>query len=296
MSECTLCPRHCGADRVSGLGFCGVPDTLCVSRAALHYWEEPCISGENGSGTVFFSGCTLRCVYCQNREISRGIAGKQISEERLIEIFSELQEKGAHNINFVTPDHYAVPIARCITKARENGILRVPVVMNTGGYVSDEIYRILSPVTDIWLTDYKYSDPLLSARYSAAPDYPDVAMNALTKMVNDTGAPVFDEDGMLVRGVVVRILVLPGYVDDAKKTVSSVYSRFGENVIYSLMNQYTPPAEGLPGYPELCRTVSEEEYDELIDHAWDLGIRDAFIQEGGTQSESFIPPFDLEGV
>lgn len=296
MASCELCPRRCGADRSTAAGFCGVPEAFRVSRAALHYWEEPCLSGENGSGTVFFSGCTLRCVYCQNRVISRGKAGKAITEERLVEIFVELQAKGAHNINFVTPDHYAPGIARCVKQARERGILKVPTVMNTGGYISDEIYDLLAPVTDIWLTDFKYSDGALAAKYSSAPDYPEAAMNALSRMVKDTGRPVFDDDGMLLKGVIVRILLLPGCVDDAKNTVSNIYSRFGTDVIYSLMNQYTPPEEGLPGFPELMRTVTDDEYDELCDHAWDLGIHDAYVQEGGTQSESFIPPFDLEGV
>ncbi len=296
MSLCTLCPRKCNVDREVTTGFCGVPGQLRVARAALHYWEEPCISGENGSGTIFFSGCTLRCVFCQNREISRGMAGKTITSERLIEIFAELQTKGAQNINFVTPDHVAPDIAQCIKQARERGILKVPVVMNTGGYLSNEIYDILAPVTDIWLTDYKYSDGALASKYSSAPDYPVVAMNALTQMVKDTGRPVFDDNDMLLKGVIVRILLIPGYVEDAKNTVENIYNRFGTDVIYSLMNQYTPPAEGLPEYPELERTVTNEEYDELCDFAWNLGIQDAYVQEDGTQSESFIPPFDLEGV
>ena len=266
-----------------------------VARAALHYWEEPCISGDRGSGTVFFSGCTLRCVYCQNREISRGEAGKRIGRERLERIFLELQEKGAHNINLVTPDHYARQIVPAVENARRNG-LRIPVVMNTGGYVSDETYDLLSRVADVWLTDMKYSDPALAARYSGAPDYPEVARHALDRMVADTGAPVYDEDGMMLRGVIVRVLLLPGQVEDAKETVRYVWERYGEKVVLSLMDQYTPPSEGIPGFPELERTVSEEEYDELTDFALGLGIEDAYVQEGGTQDESFNPPFDLEGV
>ena len=293
---CTLCPRRCGADRYAGKkGACGVAGDILIARAALHFWEEPCISGECGSGTVFFSGCQLRCVFCQNREISRGEAGKAISGERLTEIFLELQEKGAHNINLVTPDHYCMQIAPALGEAKKCG-LEIPVVTNTGGYLSQEQYDILSGYTDIWLTDFKYSDPELARRYSGACDYPDVAAAALERMVRDTGAPVFAEDGMLARGVIVRILLLPGHVDDAKKTVDHVWQRYGDSVILSLMNQYTPPSEGLPGFPELMRTVTDEEYDDLVDHALDLGIENAFIQEGGTQEESFIPPFDLEGV
>ena len=293
---CTLCPRRCGADRHAGsAGACGVPEDIMAARAALHFWEEPCISGERGSGTVFFSGCSLRCVFCQNREISRGEAGKIISRERLTEIFLELQGKGAHNINLVTPDHYCREIAPAIAEAKKRG-LSIPVVTNTGGYVSYEQYDILKEYTDIWLTDFKYSDPALAQRYSGAYDYPEVAAAALDRMVRDTGSPVYGEDGMLKSGVIVRILLLPGYTDDAKNTVEYIWNRYGDDVIFSLMNQYTPPSEGLPGYPELMRTVTEEEYDELIDHAVSLGIENAFIQEGGTQEESFIPPFDLEGV
>ena len=293
---CNLCPRRCSADRSFGrAGVCGVSDIITVARAALHYWEEPCISGENGSGTVFFSGCALRCVFCQNREISRGEAGKRITEERLTEIFLELQEKKAHNINLVTPDHYCIQIGRALKKARERG-LRIPVVTNTGGYLSQEQYDIMKEYTDIWLTDLKYMNSNLAQRYSGASDYPDIAKAALEKMVRDTGSPVYDDDGIMKKGVIVRVLLLPGCVDDAKQIVNYLYSCYCDDIIISLMNQYTPPSEGLPDYPELMRTVTEEEYDELVDYAVDIGIENAFIQEGGTQEESFIPPFDMEGV
>ncbi|MBP0969951.1 MAG: radical SAM protein [Oscillospiraceae bacterium] len=293
---CSICPRRCGADRSSGhFGVCGVPDEIMVARAALHYWEEPCISGERGSGTVFFSGCALRCVFCQNREISRGYAGKVISVQRLSEIFMELQEKGAHNINLVTPDHYCRQIGAAVAQAREHG-LSLPVVTNTGGYVSAEQFEIMSGYTDIWLTDFKYDDPELAMRYSGAIDYPRVAAEALDMMVGSAGKPAFSDDGILRSGVIVRILLLPGHVDDAVRIVDRVWKRHGDSVILSLMNQYTPPSGGLPEHPELMRTVTEEEYDELIDHALSLGIENAYIQEGGTQDESFIPPFDMEGV
>lgn len=292
---CELCPRRCNADRSAGYGFCGSPEDPVVARAAIHYWEEPCISGDRGSGTVFFSGCTLRCVYCQNREISRGEAGKRITEERLCEIFLELQAKGAHNINLVTPDHYARVIARCVPEARKKG-LTIPVIANTGGYVSREIFELMDPVVDIWLTDMKYSDPRLAGLYSKAPDYPDVARKALDMMTGSKGAPVYDGDGMMMSGVIVRILLLPGYAEDAQQTVKYIWERYRDSVVLSLMNQYTPPAEGVPGHPELNRTVTAEEYDALCDFALDLGIEEAFVQEEGTQEESFIPPFDLEGV
>lgn len=295
-SLCSICPRRCSAERISGsYGTCGVPDELMLARAALHYWEEPCISGDRGSGTVFFSGCALKCVFCQNREISRGTAGKIITSDRLSDIFIELQEKGAHNINLVTPDHYCSQIEKPLEKAKKRG-LHIPVVTNTGGYISEQQFEIMSQYTDIWLTDLKYSDPELARRYSGAYDYPEVAQAALDRMVRSSGEPVFTEDGMMTRGVIVRILLLPGYVEDAKRTVDHVWNSYGNDVILSLMNQYTPPSEGLPGFPELMRTVTEEEYDELIDHALSLGIENAFIQEGGTQEESFIPPFDMEGV
>ena len=244
---------------------------------------------------MFFSGCALRCVFCQNREISRGSAGKIISVQRLSEIFTELQEKGAHNINLVTPDHYCRQIGAAVAQAREHG-LSLPVVANTGGYVSAEQFDIMSGYTDIWLTDFKYDDPELAMRYSGAIDYPRVTAEALDMMVGSAGKPAFSDDGILRSGVIVRILLLPGHVDDAVRIVDRVWKRHGDSVILSLMNQYTPPSGGLPEHPELMRTVTEEEYDELIDHALSLGIENAYIQEGGTQDESFIPPFDMEGV
>ena len=297
MSEvCNLCPRHCGADRGAGkTGYCRVTSGIKIARAALHFWEEPCISGEDGSGTVFFCGCTLGCVYCQNQEISRGVAGKYISSERLSEIFLELQEKKANNINLVTPDHYAPQIAEAVVRARKNG-LRIPVVANTGGYVSDEIYDALAPVTDIWLADYKYSSPELARKYSKAGDYPEVARKALKRMFRDTGKPVYNEDDMLLKGIIVRLLLLPGCVEDAKRSVKYLYEEYGDDIILSLMNQYTPPSSLLKDYPEIDRSVTREEYDELIDYAVDLGVENAFTQEDGTDSASFIPPFDLEGV
>jgi len=296
LTVCSLCPRRCGAERYAGMtGFCGVSDGIKVARAALHYWEEPCISGENGSGTVFFSGCALKCVFCQNREISRGEAGKIISGERLADIFIELQGKRAHNINLVTPDHYCLEIGKALTMAKDMG-LHIPVVANTGGYLSEEQYGIMKTYTDIWLTDLKYHDSALSLRYSKAADYPYVARAALDMMVKDTGAPVYDRDGIMKSGVIVRILLLPGCVEDAKRSVKYLYDNYGDDVVISLMNQYTPPSEGLPDYPEIMRTVTEEEYGELVDYAVDIGVENAFTQEGGTQEESFIPPFDLEGV
>ena len=291
---CSLCPRKCRADRDKEFGFCRAGNSVKVARAALHFWEEPCISGDKGSGTIFFSGCTLGCIFCQNIEISRGETGIEISDERLIEIMFELKAKGAHNINFVTPDHYAVNISKCVKKAKERG-LDIPAVMNTGGYISSPVYDLLKNVTDIWLTDYKFYSNDLAARYADAPDYPEVAFEALKKMVQDVGVPRY-EDGLMKSGVIVRVLLLPGCVNDAKHIIRKLYSCFGDDVVFSLMNQYTPPADPLAEFPELNRRCTEKEYDRLLDYAVDLGIENAYIQEGDTAKESFIPAFDNTGV
>ena len=295
-SPCRLCPRDCGAKRSEGhRGRCGVTDTLRVARAALHYWEEPCISGENGSGAVFFSGCNLGCVFCQNRDISDGRAGKDISPERLLEIFFSLKKQGAANINLVTPSHYLPALAPVLQEARASG-LDLPIVYNTGGYEYPEALRLLDGLVDIYLPDFKYMDPALAARYSQAPDYPDRAKEALAEMVRQTGEAVFDEAGMMKRGVIVRHLALPGQLSDSMSVLAYLHETYGEQIFLSIMNQYTP----MPGigkmFPELGRKLSEEEYDTLVDYAVLLGVENGFIQEGDTAEESFIPPFDLEGV
>ncbi|MCM1174824.1 MAG: radical SAM protein [Blautia sp.] len=297
-SPCSLCPRECGADRENGqTGFCLMDDEIMVARAALHMWEEPCISGRSGSGTVFFSGCNLRCVYCQNGEISAGKKGKRVSVRRLAEIFLKLQEKGAANINLVTPDHYAAGAAKAVWLAREKG-LHIPIVYNGGGYEKKEAIRALSGIVDIFLTDFKYMDSALAARYSAAPDYPAVAKLALAEMVSLTGPPVFDENGMMKKGVIVRHLLLPGHKRNAKDVLRYVYETYGDRVYLSLMNQYTPPdkLKAAPGCEEIRRRVTKREYDAVTDYAIGLGVRNAFIQEGNTAKELFIPAFDGEGV
>ena len=293
--KCALCPRKCFADRKNGQrGFCGGNDKVKVARAALHFWEEPCISGESGSGTVFFSGCTMRCIFCQNREISRGEAGKEISVERLAEIYLELQSKGANNINLVTPMHYAPQITAAIDIARNNG-LSLPIVWNTGGWELRESVSAVRDYADIWLTDLKYFDNNLAEKFSNAPKYFDTASAALHQMVEQTGEPVFDDSGMMKRGIIVRHLMLPGHLDDTKKVIKYLWDTYGNSIWISIMNQYTPLCSD-ERYPELLRKVSDTEYNEAIDYACDLGIENAFIQEGGTAEESFIPPFDLEGV
>ncbi len=294
-SSCRLCPRACGADRRSGeRGVCGVGGELIVSRAALHRWEEPCVSGSRGSGAVFFGGCPLGCVYCQNREIVPGRVGKAISVERLSRIFLELEAQGAHNINFVTPTHYTPQILRAVEMAREEG-MRLPIVYNCGGYERVETLQMLEGTVDVYLTDFKYMEPELAARFSRAPDYPVTAKGALAEMVRQTGPPVFDDEGMLLHGVIVRHLLLPGHLRNAKAVTKYIYESYGNCVYLSLMNQYTPMGE-FPEYPELSRRVTRREYERLVDYALDLGVENAFIQVGKTAGESFVPAFDGEGV
>ncbi len=293
--KCSLCPRMCGTDRAAGQkGFCGGGNLVRVARAALHYWEEPCISGESGSGTVFFSGCTMRCVFCQNKEISRGEAGKEITIDRLAEIYLELAAKGANNINLVTPMHYAPQITAALDIARKNG-LTLPIVWNTGGWERRESIAAVRDYADIWLSDFKYFDSSLGESLSKAPNYFSVAAAALDQMVKQTCEPVFDENGIMRRGVIVRHLMLPGHLDDTKNVLRFLYENYGDSIWISIMNQYTPMCSD-PRFPELSRTVSDEEYNEAIDFACELGIENAFVQEGGTVGESFIPPFDLSGV
>ena len=292
---CTLCPRECNADRASGeKGTCGVSgDGIMGARAALHMWEEPCISGKTGSGTVFFSGCPLRCVYCQNYDIAHVKRGTSITIERLAEIFLELQEKGAANINLVTPTHYTIEIIRAILIAKEKG-LKLPIIYNCSGYEKVVALQILEGIVDVYLTDFKYIDSDMAKKYSKAPDYPEIVKAALDEMVRQQGSPQFDEYGMIKKGVIVRHLLLPGYLKNAKDVVKYVYETYGDNVYLSLMNQYTP-LPYVEKYPEINRRVTEEEYEELIDYAIELGVENGFIQEGDTAEESFIPAFNNEG-
>lgn len=301
MKECTLCPRNCKVNRDAGeKGVCGVAGAGIVgARAALHMWEEPCISGEKGSGTVFFSGCPLRCIYCQNYEIAHAETGKRITVERLAEIFLELAQKGANNINLVTPTHYTPEIVQAVTLARSHG-LTLPIVYNCSGYEKVETLKMLSGIVDIYLTDFKYMEPKLGAMYSKAPDYPEIAKRALEEMVRQTGKPVFGdslsgEREMLQRGVIVRHLLLPNHLKNAKEVVKYVYETYGDRVYLSLMSQYTP-LEQVKNIPDLNRKVTEREYEKLIDYAIELGVQNAFIQEGETAEESFIPVFACEGI
>ena len=293
---CELCPRRCGVNRLRGeRGVCRMGAKLMAARAALHYWEEPCLSGEEGSGAVFFSGCALHCVYCQNREISRGEAGREITAERLAEIFLELADRGANNINLVTAAQFLPHIVPAIRSAREQG-LSVPILYNTGGYERPEVLRELEGLIDIWLPDFKYLSEETAAAYSRCPDYPQWAKAALAEMVRQCPEPAFDERGRMTRGVIVRHLVLPGHVGEAKRILRYLHETYGDQIYISILRQYTP----MPGieerFPELRRTVSAQEYDRTVDFALRLGIRRAFIQEEGTAKESFIPPFDGSGL
>ena len=297
LERCNLCPRNCGVNRKQGrLGACHMPADIYVARASLHMWEEPCISGKEGSGTVFFSGCPLGCVYCQNREISgtERLSGIKVSSEKLAGLFLDLQRQKANNINLVTPTHYAFSIKESVCLAKKMG-LSIPVVYNTGGYELPEAVEWLKGTVDIYLTDFKYMSPELAGRYSGAPDYACYGKKALEKMVSVTGPCQFDERGMLVRGVIVRHLLLPGALADSKKVVRYLWEAFGNQIYISLLSQYTP-GEGLEKYPELKRRIKRKDYNRLVDYALSLGIEQGFIQEEGAAKESFIPSFQGEGV
>lgn len=293
--NCLLCPRKCGINRRTGqTGVCGVSSEIKVARAALHYWEEPCISGKRGSGAVFFSGCSLHCVFCQNREISDGKAGKLISKERLSDIFMELADKGANNINLVTPGQYIPDIVWAVNDAKSRG-MKLPIIYNTSGYENVTELKLLEGIVDVYLPDFKYMDSTLSARYSRAKDYPSVAKQALSEMVRQQPDVVIDDStGLIQKGVIVRQLLLPGHVNDAKAVLKYLYDTYHDHVYISMMSQFTPIA--LKDYPEINRTVTRREYERLVDYALKIGITNAFIQEGDVAKDSFIPAFDCEGV
>lgn len=293
--NCLLCPRKCGINRRTGqTGVCGVSSEIKVARAALHYWEEPCISGKRGSGAVFFSGCSLHCVFCQNREISDGKAGKVISKERLRDIFMELADKGANNINLVTPGQYIPDIVWAVNDAKSRG-MKLPIIYNTSGYENVTDLKLLEGIVDVYLPDFKYMDSTLSARYSRAKDYPSVAKQALSEMVRQQPDVVIDDaTGLIQKGVIVRQLLLPGHVNDAKAVLKYLYDTYHDHVYISMMSQFTPIA--LKDYPEINRTVTRREYERLVDYALEIGITNAFIQEGDVAKDSFIPAFDCEGV
>lgn len=293
--NCLLCPRKCGINRRTGqTGVCGVSSEIKVARAALHYWEEPCISGKRGSGAVFFSGCSLHCVFCQNREISDGKEGKVISKERLSDIFMELAGKGANNINLVTPGQYIPDIVWAVNDAKSRG-MKLPIIYNTSGYENVTELKLLEGIVDVYLPDFKYMDSTLSAMYSRAKDYPSVTKQALSEMVRQQPDVVIDDaTGLIQKGVIVRQLLLPGHVNDAKAVLKYLYDTYHDHVYISMMSQFTPIA--LKDYPEINRTVTKREYERLVNYALEIGITNAFIQEGDVAKDSFIPAFDCEGV
>ena len=298
-SRCELCPRRCGVDRASGKGgVCGETAQLMVARSALHFWEEPPISGEAGSGTIFFSGCPLRCVFCQNHEISHEGAGLPVTPARLAQMMLEQQERGALNVNLVTPLHFAPHIVEAVAAARTAG-LSIPIVCNTSGYERAEMVEAMAHTVDVWLTDFKYADAALAGRFSAARDYPEVAAAALERMVAQlraAGGAASADDGRMLRGIIVRHLVLPGHADDSCAVLDRVWDICGNDVDISVMNQYTPNARCRERGGELSRTVTPEEYELVLDHADDLGFERMWWQEQGTVSESFVPAFDYSGV
>ncbi len=329
LSDCVLCPRECRVNRNAGqTGYCGQTSDIIAARAALHMWEEPCISGTNGSGAVFFSGCNLHCVFCQNYAISKtgymkDSIGKAVSISRLSEIYLELQEKGAHNINLVTPTHYIPQIIKSLDLAKKHG-LRIPIVYNTGCYEKVETLRQLEGFVDIYLPDLKYFSPAISSRYSNAPDYFIYASAAIAEMFRQVGSPVFEaplscgneslkaadgenleasdnstldisESALMKKGIIVRHMLLPDCTEDSRQIIKYLYQTYRNNIYMSIMNQYTPMPQ-TAAIPSLNRKVTEQEYSTLIDYAISLGIENAFIQEGPTASESFIPSFTGEGI
>ncbi len=292
MNLCNMCPRQCNMDRNARFGFCQVPEMPQIARAAPHYGEEPCISGTRGSGTVFFAGCNLRCVFCQNHEISRGLAGTAVTEARLADIFLRLQDSGVHNINLVTPSHYAFPIARALDLAK----LTIPVAWNSSGYDSVDTLRALEGKVQIYMPDFKYSDHALAKSYSAAPDYPEVAAAAIAEMYRQTGPCVLDEEGLLRSGLLVRHLILPGKPTNTKGVIDTLTSLLPRDTwMFSLMSQYTP-MPGLEAYPALQQRVTPALADFCYRYMEKMGITRGYFQDLDSATDEMIPEFDGTGV
>ena len=290
---CNICPRQCGVIRTETEnkgGYCKAPETVILSRAALHFWEEPCISGQNGSGTVFFSGCSLSCVFCQNREISQNINGKAVTVERLAEIFKELERAGAENINLVNPTHYVTQIAKAFEIYKPN----IPVVYNSGGYESEATLKVASQFVDVFLMDLKYLDPDKALKYSGAADYPSVATNAILRCADECPENVFDEKGIIKKGLIVRHLILPRSTNDALNVINWVENNVPFAVL-SIMSQYTPYGD-LKEFPEIDRKITKREHLKVLDAARDSKIEKIYTQSLQSVGEQFIPSFDLTGV
>lgn len=292
---CKLCPRNCGVNRLEGnIGFCKSGINVKVARVSLHQWEEPCISGSNGSGTIFFSNCNLQCSFCQNYKISTEGIGKEISIERLSEIFLEQKQRGAHNINLVTPTHYVPQIIEALKIAKSKG-LNLPIIYNTNSYENIQTLKSLEGYIDVYLPDLKYFDDKYSSKYSNSPNYFNYATKAIEEMFSQVGEFKINSKGLIEKGVIIRHLMLPGLLFDSKKIIDYVYNTFGNSVYLSIMNQYTPMPQ-INKHTELNKPLNKKHYDSLINYCITLGIKNAFIQEDETCSESFIPDFDLTGV
>lgn len=292
MGMCGSCPRQCKVDREFGIGFCGVGDKPKVAKAFLHKWEEPCISGTNGSGTVFFSGCNLKCVFCQNYDISQKYIGKEISIEGLSNIYLKLQQMGANNINLVNPTHYALQIKKSLEISSS---LRIPVIYNTNAYETINVLKAIEGMVDVYLPDFKYIEQNSALRYSGVQDYFEVAAEAIKEMYRQVGAPVFDENGLIKRGLIIRHLILPGLSRESMKILDYIKDHFPEDIHISLMSQYTP-CFNAENYPEINRRITRSEYDRVLNHFFKLGFENGYVQERESASVEYIPEFDFEGI
>lgn len=286
--KCTLCPRNCQVNRTTILGYCKSSTTIQIGNYSLHSWEEPPISGNHGSGTIFFTHCSLNCIYCQNYELTKNHKGYTINIKELAQIMLTLQKKGAHNINLVTPTHYVPNIINALTIAKNKG-LTIPIIYNTSAYETIDTLKLLNDKVDIYLPDLKYYSSNISQKYSNAPNYFKIATKAIAEMYNQVGSPKFNTEGIITKGLIVRHLVLPGHIEDSKKILKYLYDTYKDNIYISIMNQYTPV--GTIPYKNLCRPLTKKEYNEVINYAYDLGIRNAFVQDGETNKENFIPIF-----
>lgn len=291
LKKCDLCPRNCLVNRYEKVGYCRAKAKLKIALASIHMWEEPVISGRDGSGTIFFSHCNLGCIFCQNYKIRNGY-GKEITIKRFSEICLELQSRGANNINLVTPTHYVPLIRKGLIQAKNRGLI-IPIVYNTSSYENESTIDSMKGLVDIYLADLKYYDDNYAKKYSNCNNYFEVSTKAIKRMVEQVGSPII-HNGLMKRGVIVRVLLLPGLLEDTKKIIKYLYDEYHDDIYISIMNQYTPVDKYV--YEELNNKVAESVYDELVNFAYDIGVRNAFIQEGETQKESFIPNFNLENV
>ncbi len=292
MEICNICPRQCKADRKIGRGFCGVSDRPMVAKAFLHKWEEPCISGTNGSGTVFFSGCNLKCVFCQNYDISQEYSGREISIEELSNIYLKLQQMGAHNINLVNPTHYAIQIRKSLEISSS---LNIPVIYNTNAYETIDGLKTVEGLVHVYLPDLKYMEESTAKKYSGAPNYFEVAYKAIKEMYRQVGGPVLDENGLIIKGLIIRHLILPGLAGESIKILDYIKGNLPDDIYISLMSQYTPYYRA-ENYPEINRRITRREYDRVINHFFKLGFENGYVQDRESASCEFIPEFDFEGV